>query len=590
MFKLLKQLKAKEWLMIFIAICFIVLQVFLDLKMPDYMNTITQISQGGINQATGQQYTLSEIWINGLYMLLCALGSLASSIITSFFIVKVASNFSARIRKNLYTKVQGFSLAEINKFNTSSLITRTTNDVQQVQMFLTMGLQLLIKSPITAVWAIIKIAGKQWQWSLAVGVAVAFMLICIIIIIALVIKKFAKIQKLTDNLNKVTRENLSGIRIIRANNAEKYQTSKFEKVNDEYTNTQLYTGKITSAISPVISLTLNGISLAIYWIGAIIINKASLLEVKPLFADMVVFLSYGMQIISSFMMLVMVFMFAPRAIISAKRIMEVLSVKETISDGAGVLNTQEKGTVEFKNVCFHYPDASENVLTDISFKVNKGQTIALIGSTGCGKTTIVNLISRFFDATEGEVLVDGHNVKEYTKSQLSQKIGYVSQKATLFSGDIRENINFGDNKADDKLLNKAIEISQSDDFIYSKTDGLDSHVSQNGSNFSGGQKQRLSIARALARNAEIYIFDDTFSALDYKTDKILRSELKEEMHDSTCIIVAQRIGTIMDADLILVIDDGKIVGKGTHKELLKTNKTYQEIAFSQLSKEELENA
>ncbi len=590
MTKLLKQLKAREWLYALSALIFIVAQVWMDLKMPDYMNLITQIAQGGINVETGHAYELSDIWVNGGYMLLCALGSMACSIITSFFVVQIAANFSARLREQLYRKVQGFSMAEINKFNTASLITRTTNDVQQVQMLITMGLQMMIKAPITAVWAITKIAGKQWQWSLSVAVAVIFMLICIAIVLLLVTPKFVRVQKLTDDMNRITRESLSGIRIIRAYNAESFQKEKFEKVNEDFTKANLFTGRITAFLNPVMNLTMNGISLVIYWVGAIIINAAAITEVWGLFGDMVVFMSYGMQIISSFLMLAMMFMIAPRSFVSAKRINEVLEVEEMIKDGEGVVRTEEVGTVEFQDVSFCYPDAKEDVLSHISFKAEKGQTVAFIGSTGCGKSTVVNLVSRFYDATAGNVLVDGVNVKNYRKNELAKKIAYVSQKAFLFSGDIQSNINLGDNNADEEMVEKAIDISQSRDFVENQKDGVKGHVAQNGSNFSGGQKQRLSIARAVARKAEIYIFDDTFSALDYKTDRELRNRLKTEMKDSTCLIVAQRIGTIMDADLILVMENGKIVGQGTHKELLESCPTYQEIAYSQLSEEELKHA
>lgn len=588
MIKLLKHLKAKEWLFALCGVGFIIAQVWLDLKMPDYMNLITQIAQGGVNAETGLPYEMADIWQNGGYMLLCALGSMACSIITSFFVVNIAANFSARVREKLYMKVQSFSLSEINKFSTASLITRSTNDVQQVQMLITMGMQMMIKAPITAVWAITKIAGKQWQWSAAVGVAVLVMLTGIMIIMSLVVPKFKKVQKLTDKLNQITRENLGGIRVVRAYNAEHFQEEKFETVNDTFTRTNLFTGRVMAFLNPLMSMVMNGISLAIYWIGAYIINSAELMEVPGLFGDMVVFMSYGMQIISSFMMLAMMFMIAPRALVSANRINEVLDTKELIKDGTGVGETTEKGTVEFKNVSFHYPDTDENVISNISFKAEKGQTIAFIGATGCGKSSVINLVSRFYDATEGQVLVDGYDVREYKKEELAKKIGYVSQKAVLFSGDIRENIDFGDNNADDAIVDKAIEIAQSTEFVEKQKGGIGGRVAQNGANFSGGQKQRLSIARAVARQAEIYIFDDTFSALDYKTDRELRATLKAEMKDSTNLIVAQRIGTIMDADQILVIEQGKVVGQGTHKELLASCRAYQEIAHSQLSKEELE--
>ena len=590
MLRLLKHLKKREWLFAACAVVFIVAQVWLDLKMPDYMNVITQIAQGGINAETGAAYQMSDIWANGAYMLLCALGSMVCSIITSWFVVNIAANFSARLRESLYTKVQHFSMSEINKFSTASLITRSTNDVQQVQMLLTMGMQMMIKAPITAVWAITKIAGKQWQWSAAVAIAVCVMLTGIITIMLLVIRKFKKMQRLTDNLNQVTRENLTGIRVIRAYNAEDFQENKFENVNNEFTRTQLFTGRIMAFMNPLMSMVMNGISLAIYWIGAVIINQAALPEVPGLFGDMVVFMSYGMQIISSFMMLAMMFMMAPRALVSANRINEVLETKELIAEGQGVSKTKESGTVEFKNVSFRYPDGQSDVLSHVSFRAEKGQTVAFIGATGCGKSTVVNLVSRFYDATFGQVLVDGHDVREYKKHELAKKIGYVSQKAVLFSGDIRSNVNFGDNNADDATVEKAIEIAQSSSFVEAQKGGIDGRVAQNGTNFSGGQKQRLSIARAVARDAEIYIFDDTFSALDYKTDRQLRQALKNEMQDATCLIVAQRIGTIMDADLILVLENGCVVGQGKHKELLESCPAYREIAQSQLSEEELCNA
>ena len=587
MFKLLKHLRKREWMFALCAVVFIVAQVWLDLKLPDYMNTITQIAQGGTNSVTGVAYELSDIWSNGGYMLLCAVCSMICSIITSYFVVRIAADFSARIREALYTKVQGFSMSEINKFSTASLITRSTNDVQQVQMLITMGLQMIIKAPITAVWAITKIAGKQWQWSLAVGIAVGVMLVGIVTIMLLVIKKFSLLQVLTDKLNQVTRENLSGIRVVRAYNAERYQQNKFESVNNEFTDTNLFTGRVMAFMSPLMSLVMNGISLAIYWIGAYIINAASIMEFAGLFGDMVVFMSYGMQIISSFMMLAMMFMIAPRSLVSARRINEVLETEELINEGDGVGATAETGTVEFNHVYFRYPDGHEDVLSDISFKANKGDTVAFIGATGCGKSSVVNLVSRFYDVTGGEVLVDGHNVQDYRKNELAKKIGYVSQKAIMFSGDIHSNVNFGDNNADDETIEKAIEIAQSDSFVEKQRGGVYGAVAQNGTNFSGGQRQRLSIARAIARNAEIYIFDDTFSALDYKTDRELRQALKTEMADATCLIVAQRIGTIMDADQILVIENGKVIGQGTHRELMASCSAYQEIAHSQLSEEEL---
>ena len=454
-------------------------------------------------------------------------------------------------------------------------------------MLIAMGLQMIIKAPITAIWAITKIAGKQWQWSLAVGIDVVVLIVGLVVLLLLVAKKFKKLQKLTDDLNKSTRENLSGVRVIRAYNAEGIQEKKFDAVNEDFTNVNMYTNKVLAFINPLMSLVLNGISLAIYWIGAYIINAASLAEFSTLFADMVVFMSYGMQIISAFMMLAMMFMIAPRSLVSANRILEVLETKESIVDGPGVSETSETGTVEFKNVSFCYPDGQDNVLTNVSFKANKGETVAFIGATGCGKSSLVHLIPRFYDVNVGEVLIDGENVKKYKKNELTQKIGYISQKAVLFSGDIESNINFGDNGSDNQQIDKAIEIAKAKDFVKGGNGGVNGIVSQGGTNFSGGQKQRLSIARALARKAEIFLFDDTFSALDYKTDKELRKNIKKEMKDATCLIVAQRIGTIMDADKIIVLEDGKVVGIGKHKELLKTCPTYKEIAESLLSKYEL---
>ena len=585
MLRLLRYLKRKEWLYALCGVVFIVAQVWLDLKMPEYMNTITRISQGStIGAGTG---TLGDIWKNGGLMLLCALGSMVCSIITSYFVVSIAADFSARLREALYRKVQSFSAGEINRFSTASLITRSTNDVQQVQMIIAMGLQMMVKAPITAVWAIGKIAGGQWQWSAVIAAAVVLLILGIVIIMSLVTKKFKLMQKLTDNLNQVTRENLTGIRVIRAYNAEDFQEAKFEAVNREFTDTNLFTGRVMSLMSPLMSLVMSCISLSIYWIGAALINAASLQEFAGLFGDMVVFMSYGMQIISSFLMLAMIFMFAPRALVSATRINEVLDTVPAITDGPGAGDTGERGTVEFRHVSFRYPDGAEEVLRDINFTAKRGQTVAFIGSTGCGKSSLVNLVPRFYDASEGSVLVDGVDVRTYKKEELLAKLGYVSQKAVLFSGDIRSNVNFGDNRADDDAVRRAIAIAQSTAFVEEEKGGIDAAVAQNGSNFSGGQKQRLSIARALARDPEIYIFDDTFSALDYRTDRALRAALRREMADATCLIVAQRVGTIMDADKILVLENGTVVGEGTHKELLQTCETYREIARSQLSEEEL---
>ena len=579
---LLKYLKAKDWIFAILSIGFIVMQVWLEIKLPDYTREITLILQ---TQSGG----VGEIWKSGVWMLACALGSVACSVITSWFVAKIAAGFSARLRDELYCKVQSFSMEEINKFSTASLITRSTNDVQQVQMFVAIGLQMIIKAPITAVWAISVISGKEWQWSVATAVCVAVMLVGILAIMLLVYKKFRKMQKLTDRLNQTTRENLTGMRVIRAYNAEGFQEGKFAAVNEEFTKTNLFTGRTMAFMNPLMSLVMNGLNVAIYWVGAVLIN-ANPVQFGVLFSDMVVFMSYGMLVVFSFMMLAAIFMFAPRAFVSAGRIREVLKTDCRIEDGKGVGETEEKGTVEFENVSFRYPDGGEDVLSDISFRAERGQTVALIGSTGCGKSTVVNLVSRFYDATAGRVSVDGHDVKDYTKEELNRKISYVSQKAVLFSGSIRENIDFGDNGADEASVKRALAIAQSTDFVEKQENAYDGRVAQNGANFSGGQKQRLSIARAVARNAEIYIFDDTFSALDYSTDRNLRKALKEEVKDATCLIVAQRIGTIKDADLILVLDGGKVVGAGKHEELLKNCPTYLEIAKSQLSEEELGNA
>lgn len=581
MIRLLKYLSKKDWLCAFFAAAFIVLQVWLEITIPDYTKTLTEI----INSPA--VHTMGEVWKNGGIMLACAFGSVLCSVVTGFFVATIAADFSARLREEIYGKVQTFSMEEINRFSTASLITRATNDVQQVQMLVAIGLQMLIKAPVTAIWAISVIAGKQWQWSLATAVAVAVMLLFLITVMLLVYKKFRKMQRLTDGLNQATRENLSGLRVIRAYNAEEYQEQKFEKVNSEFTKTNLFTGRTMSFMMPGISLVMNGLTLAIYWIGAVVLNAAPLSEAAGLFADMVVFMSYGMLVVSSFMMLAMVFMFMPRALVSSRRIREVLETDVRVKDGAGVGETAEKGTVEFRGVGFRYPDSAEDVLTDVNFRAEKGQTVAFIGATGCGKSTVVNLVSRFYDATEGTVLVDGHDVKDYTKDELNKKISYVSQKAVLFSGSIRSNIDFGDNDADEEEVKRAVEIAQSTEFVEKQPDSYDGRVAQNGSNFSGGQRQRLSIARAVARNAEIYVFDDTFSALDYKTDRNLRKALRAEIGDATFLIVAQRIGTIRDADLIVVLDGGKIVGAGKHEELLKTCPTYLEIAKSQLSGEEL---
>ena len=584
MFKIIKYLKSKEWLQFAVSLVFIITQVWLDLKLPDYMSEITMLVQ-----TPGS--TMSEIWRQGGLMLLCALGSVASAIIVGFFAARIAASFSQRLRSMLFSKVDSFSMEEINRFSTASLITRSTNDVTQIQMLITMGLQLIIKAPIMAVWAVSKIAGKGVEWSLVTGAAVLVLIVGIIFIMIFVMPKFRKMQILTDNLNKATRENLTGLRVVRAYNAETYQEKKFEKANEELTETHLYTSRGMAVMMPVMSMVMSGLSLAIYWIGAYLINNAGVMDKLTIFSNMIVFSSYAMQVIMSFMMLAMMFIMIPRASVSARRINEVLDTKPVILDGTersgkpGLV-----GEVEFKNVSFKYPGAADYVLHNISFTAKQGETIAFIGSTGSGKSTLINLVPRFFDVTEGEVLINGVNVKDYVGEALYNKIGYVPQKAVLFRGTVSSNVNYGENgqeAATTDEIKKAVSIAQAMDFVESMNMQYEADISQGGTNISGGQKQRLAIARAVCRKPEIYIFDDSFSALDYKTDRILRNTLKEETTGVTSMIVAQRIGTIMDADQIIVLDEGRIVGKGTHKELLASCQVYKEIARSQFSEEEL---
>lgn len=587
MIKLLKNLTKKEWFLALISLILIIAQVWLELKMPDYMSEITVLVQ-----TEGSQ--MSDIIKNGAYMLGCAFGSLVSAVIVGYLVATVAANFSKSVRKKLFDKVEDLAMSEVKGFSTSSLITRTTNDITQVQMLVAMGLQLMIKAPITAIWAITKILNKSWQWSMTTGIAVLILLTVISILTIIVMPRFKIVQKLTDKINGVTRENLTGIRVVRAFNAENYQENKFEDVNTKLTKQQMYNQKKFAIMQPVMYLVMYFLTLAIYFIGAYLIRDASIVNKLGLFGDMVVFSSYAMQVIMSFLMLAMIFMMSPRAQVSANRINEVLDTDITIKDGNINTNkTNEVGTVEFKNVSFKYPDADEYLLKNISFKANKGETVAFIGSTGSGKSTLINLVPRFYDATEGEVLVDGVNVKDYTQEFLHNKIGYVPQKAVMFNGTVNSNIAYGDNgkgKISEEKIKKAIEVAQGKEFVEKMNEKYDTHIAQGGTNVSGGQKQRLAIARAIARNPEIYIFDDSFSALDYKTDSLLRKALKEYTKDATSLIVAQRIGTIMNADKIIVLEDGVSVGMGTHKELLKNCDVYKEIALSQLSKEELENA
>lgn len=586
MLKLIKNFTKKEWILALMCLVLVVTQVWLELKMPDYMSEITKLVQ-----TEGSQ--MKDILVNGGYMLACALGSLVAAVITGYITSRISSNFSKTIRKKIFNKVEDLAMQEVKQFSTSSLITRTTNDITQIEMLIAMGLQLLIKAPITAIWAITKILNKSWQWSAITAVAVAILMATIATLMVIVLPRFKKVQKLIDKLNGVTRENLTGIRVVRAFNAEQYQEEKFDKANNNLTNQQLFNQKVFAVMQPMMYIIMYMVTLSIYYVGAYLIKDAGMADKISLFGDMVVFSSYAMQVIMSFLMLAMIFMMLPRAQVSANRINEVLDTEISIKDGK--INTKtnnEVGTVEFKNVSFKYPDADEYLLKDISFKANKGDTVAFIGSTGSGKSTLINLIPRFYDATEGEVLVDGINVKDYTQEFLHDKIGYVPQKAVMFNGTVKSNISYGDNgkeKPTDKQIKKAIEVAQGTEFVEKMDGQYDAHMAQGGTNVSGGQKQRLSIARAIARNPEIYIFDDSFSALDYKTDSVLRKELKKYTSDATSLIVAQRIGTIMNADQIVVLDNGVIVGKGTHKELLKTCEVYKQIALSQLSKEELEN-
>lgn len=585
MLKLLKKFKKKEWFLSFIALLLIIVEVWLELKMPDYMSEITKLVQ-----TEGSK--MADIITNGSWMIGCALGSLIAAIIVGYIVANVASSFSMNLRKDLFNKVESLSMNEIKQFKTNSLITRTTNDITQIEIVISMGLQLLLKAPITAGWAILKILNKSWQWSVSTAVAVVILLSVIGMLTIIVMPKFKIVQKLIDKINGVTRENLTGIRVVRAFNAEKYQEDNFEEVNNKLTNQQLFNQTMFAILSPVMYLVMNGLALAIYFIGASLINNALMANKIVLFGDMVVFSSYSMQVIMSFLMLAMIFMMMPRAQVSAERINEVLEKDSSIKEGTfDNIDTKEKGTVEFRDVSFKYPDAEEYLLKNISFKVNKGETIAFIGSTGSGKSTLINLVPRFYDATEGEVLVDGINVKEYKEEILNNKLGYIPQKAVIFSGSVNFNVSYGENgkKKTKKDIEEAIRVAQAKEFVEKMDKGYNTHLAQGGTNVSGGQKQRLAIARAIARRPEIYIFDDSFSALDYKTDSVLRKELKKYTKDATCLIVAQRIGTIMNADKIVVLDNGHCVGIGTHKELLKTCEVYKQIALSQLSKEELEN-
>lgn len=586
MIKMFRQLKKREWLLFLCSVLFIIAQVWLDLKLPDYMSKITQLVQT-------QGSEMEEILVAGGKMLLCAFFSLATSFIVAAISAKVAANLSGRLRFALFNRVQSFSMEEINHFSTASLVTRSTNDVTQVQMFVVMGLQILIKAPILAGWALVKITNKGWQWTLATAVAVAVLIVIVSICVWLGMPKFKGIQRLTDNVNKIARENISGLRVIRAYNAEGYQEEKFERANTDLTYNNLFVGRVMAFLFPSINLIMSGLTLAIYWIGAFLIDGAIGMERMTVFSDMIVFSSYAMQIVMAFMMLIMIMFILPRATVSASRINEVLEMKPTIEDGSFIPKDERlMGEIEFKDVCFRYADGEDYVLDHINFKVRQGETVALIGATGCGKSTLVNLIPRFYDVTEGEILIGGVNIKDYDQQALRNELGYVSQRAILFEGTIQSNVAFGDNgkaSSQEETVEEAIEIAQASEFVNKMEAGYEAHVAQGGTNLSGGQKQRLSIARAVARRPKVLIFDDSFSALDYKTDRTLRQRLKKETAGTTLFIVAQRIGTIKDADKIIVLDEGRMVGMGSHDSLMASCEVYREIAYSQLSKEELES-
>ena len=586
MIKLFRNLTKKDILIIFLVAGLVVFTVYLDLKTPEYMSEITKLVQT-------EDSTMKEILLAGGHMLLCAISSLVCTIIIGYLTSLLSANFSKNIRRKIFYKVESFGIAEMKKFSTGSLITRTTNDVTQIEMLLSMGLQLLIKSPVMAVWALLKILGKSGELSIITGIGVIIIVATNIYIIKSVTPRFEKIQKLTDQLNNVTRENLTGIRVIRAFNAEKFQEKRFANANEDLTLQQLTNQKTFAIMHPMMNFVMHFQHLGIYFVGAYLIMKAGMVEKINIFSNMVVFSSYGMQVIISFLMLTMIFMILPRAQVSAKRLCEVLDEDILIKSGKYNEKTTEKGTISFKNVSFKYPDADEYLLKNISFDVSQGETVAFIGSTGSGKSTLINLIPRLYDATDGEVMIDGINVKEYEKKTLNNKIGYVPQTSIMFTGTVEENVAYGDNgrtKPSLKKVKEAIEIAQAKDFVEKLDDKYQSHIARGGTNISGGQKQRLAIARAIARDPEIYIFDDSFSALDYQTDATLRKEIKKYTKDATCMIVAQRIGTIMNADKIIVLDKGECVGMGTHQELLKNCEVYQEIALSQLSEEELNHA
>lgn len=582
MIKIFKDLNKKQWLMILLSVAFVVLQVWIDLRLPEYTTNIT-------NMFNNNTLTTKKVLKEGIFLLLCALGSAVTSVIIGYLSARVGAGLSKTLREKVYSKVQGYSMQEMKSFSTASLITRTTNDIRQVQTIIAIGTQAIVKAPILAIWGITKLIGKSWKISLTTFIAVLVISLSLILIMSFAFPRFKKIQTLYDNINRVTRENLVGARVVRAYNAEEYEADKFKKANAELTKNNVEVYRIMGLLNPIMSLVMNGLTLAVYAIIAIMINNASMADKFVIIGDIWLYTSWTMQIVSAFMMIIMVAMFMPRVLVSVKRINEVLSKNSSIVDGKGV-EPKVEGEVEFKDVSFTYPDASEDCLKNISFKCKKGDTVAIIGATGSGKSTLINLIPRFYDATEGEVLVDGVNVKDYKLEELNNRIGYISQKAVLLKGKIKDNISLGfvdGKKVDEKAVDEALDVAQAKEFVDSLDDGIDHKIAQGATNVSGGQKQRLSIARAIGRNPEILIFDDSFSALDYKTDKNLRSSLKKKFKDTTCFIVAQRIGTIKNADLILVLENGELVGKGTHEELLASCPVYQEIALSQLNKEEL---
>lgn len=583
---IMRHFTKRDWLATLGAVVLIGLSVWLELLMPDYMKDIT-----GLLIVPGS--SIGDLLWAGGKMLLCALASLVVSVLVTVVSGYLAANYSFNVRGKLYDAVEGFSMAEINRFSTASLITRSTNDITQVQTIIVFGLFVIVRAPLMAVLAITKIADKSAEWTISAGVAVVLVFIVLGVCFLFAHPRFKRIQTLTDNINRITRENLTGLRVVRAYNAEDYQKNKFEQANEDITKNNMTAHRIMSIMMPSMMLIMNGLSLIVYWIGAYLIDGAPLAGKAELFLDMTVFSQYALMVIMAFMMLNMIFIMGPRSMIAAKRINEVIDTKSSVADGKGVEHTDKEGEIEFKNVSFKYPDAADYVLKDISFTAKKGETIAIIGSTGCGKSTLINLIPRFYDASEGEVLVDGVNVRDYTLEQLHNKLGYVPQRAVLFSGTINTNIAMGSNGTEGYTqddVKRAAAIAQAKDYIENYPEQYEHPVAQGGSNLSGGQKQRVCIARAICRRPEIMIFDDSFSALDYKTDSILRKSLKEETAGTTNIIVAQRIGTIKDADLIIVLDEGRIVGMGKHRELLKTCQVYHEIGLSQLGEEELNYA